>query len=113
MNTILATQSEYAARIQKDVRAYRATKAASKPAVKSKTTTKRVTGINALNELGKQQSASLTKDAERIKAKLAVTTDTAKRRVLKTKLYINYTIHGMMALPAFFLVGLVVNDLVL
>jgi hypothetical protein len=112
MNTILATQSEYAARIEKDVRAYRATKAASKPAVK-KTTTKRVTGINALNEMGKRQSASLSKDAERIKVKLAATTDTGKRRMLKTQLYINYTLHGMMALPAFFLVGLVVKDLVL
>ena len=110
MNTILATQSEYAARIEKDVRAYRATKAANKPAVK-RTTTKRVTGIQALNEMGKKQSTALSKDAENIKAKLAVTTDTAKRRVLKTKLYINYTVHGMMALPAFFLVGLVVKDL--
>jgi hypothetical protein len=83
------------------------------PAVKKKTTTKRVTGINALNEMGRRQSASLSKDAERIKVKLAATTDTAKRRVLKTQLYINYTIHGMMGLPAVFLVGLVVKDLVL
>ena len=110
MNTILATQSEYAARIEKDVRAYRTAEAASKPAVK-RTTTKRVTGINALNEMGKRQSASLSKDAENIKAKLAATTDTAKRRVLKTKLYINYTMHAIMGLPAVFFIGLVVKDL--
>ena len=110
MNTILATQSEYAARIEKDVRAYRTAKAASKPAVK-RTTTKRVTGVQALNEMGRRQSAALTKDMDNIKAKLAVTTDTTKRRVLKTKLYINYTMHAIMGLPALFLVGLVVKDL--
>jgi hypothetical protein len=110
MNTILATQSEYAARIEKDVRAYRTAKAASKPAVK-RTTTKRVTGVQALNEMGRRQSAALTKDMDNIKAKLAVTTDTTKRRVLKTKLYINYTMHAIMGLPALFLIGLVVKDL--
>lgn len=111
MNTILATQSEYAARIEKDVRAYRTAKAASKPAVK-RTTTKRVTGAQALNEMGRRQSASLSKDAENIKAKLAVTTDTTKRKVLKTKLYINYVMHAIMALPALFFVGLVVTNLI-
>jgi hypothetical protein len=111
MNTILATQSEYAARIEKDVRAYRTAKAASKPAVK-RTTTKRVTGVQALNEIGRRQSASLSKDADNIKAKLAVTTDTAKRKVLKTKLYINYVMHAIMALPALFFVGLVVTNLI-
>ena len=83
------------------------------PAVKKKTTTKRVTGINALNEMGRRQSTALSKDAERIKVKLAATTDTGKRRMLKAQLYINYTLHGVMGLPAVFLVGLVIKDLVL
>jgi hypothetical protein len=111
MNTILATQSEYAARIEKDVREYRAAKAASKPAVK-KTTTKKVTGIQALNEMGKRQSAALSKDMDNIKTKLATTTDTAKRRALKVKLYVNYTMQTIMVLPALFLVGMMVNTLI-
>lgn len=82
---------------------------ATAPAVRR--TTRRVTGIEALNQLGKNHVNALSRDLERIKTRLDNATTPRQRRSAKVAMYINYTMTGVMGLPALFLVGLVVKDL--
>lgn len=80
--------------------------------VRTKKKGKTVYGYQALNEMGRKQSAALSKDLERIKKELDNASTPKQRNIAKVKLYINYTMHGLMMLPFIFFVGFAATSLI-